>query len=345
MSVTLDVVKNVTKVINVNDLVNSGSTGAWELGSTGIVHNNDIGSFAEKNILSLQIGNTYKVTYTISVISCNVQMYLGDTAGTIQTTTGSKVEILTLTGSKRLRFYANKFATISHYKIEELVDTINDTPIDSNDLENTSWTLSFNPILNQWISFHSYLPNNYIQNPTKLLVKNNDSQLKLNSGGDFGVYFDETIKPFIVETIFNEYKLDTKTFDSVRVIMDTSNDGVFTNTFFDKGVVYTENQCSGEIVFDSSNVTRKEKNWNFNKFLDITNNVSQKIFVSDWDSISSSYPIDKVINVSKINTSKPWYQRGRMRDKYLAVRFISNNLDSNKFICKFVLSSFRISQR
>lgn len=348
MAVTINPYIHTATLYNVNTLVNGGSTGAWVLGSPEITHSNSLGSIAYKLIDALEFGKSYRVTYTISsYTNCHVQVYLGDSPGMIRTALGTYVEILTLTGSlKRIGFYSTGTAGVDSYLIEELITVVVDHPLDITNMVNKSWTLSFNPILNQWISFHSYLPNNYIIHPEKLLTKSNSSQLKLSNSGDFGIYFDEDIKPFIIETIFNEYKEDTKVFDSVTVIMETSNSNIFTNTFFDEGIVYTENQCSGTIEFTvGDNVTRKEKNWNFNKFLDITKNISDTIFVSDWDSVLTSYPIDKVVNVNKIDATKPWYQRGRMRDKYLAVRFTEGNLDNTKFTVKFIMSSFRASKR
>lgn len=349
MASTLTTFENTVGSSTIAQLVNNNSDGRWNLDTPTISHIDDLGSFAQKSISELVIGDTYKVTYTVSsYTNCSVRVALGNTLGTVRTSAGTFVEILTLTGMNRIiRFYSSGRVTISSYLIEQLQTTIVDTPLDISTQVNNSWSLSFNPILNQWISFHSYLPNNYLIHPVKMLVKDNSSQLKLNNSGDYGVYLDDTIKPFILETICNEFKENTKVFDSITVIMDTvDSDGVFSNSFFDEGIVYTENQCSGVIEFSiGDNVTRKEKNWNFNNFLDITNNVSQKIFVSDWDSIQSSYPIDKVVNVNKIDEDKPWYQRGRMRDKYLAVRFIESNENNGKFTIKFVLTSFRASQR
>lgn len=349
MSASLIAFENTTAFSTISVLVNGVSDGSWNLGTSTISHTNDLGSYAQKTISSLVLGNTYRVTYTISsYTNCSVRVYLGTTAGIIRTSAGTFTEVLVLGGmNKTIGFYASGTASISSYEIEELVTVIVDTPLDISTMVNNSWTLSFNPILNQWISFHSYLPNNYITHPTKLLAKSNSSQLKLNNSGDYGVYFDEDIKPFIIESIFNEYKMDTKVFDSITVIMDTvDSSNNFSNTFFDEGIVYTENQCSGTINFTiGTNVTRKEKNWNFNNFLDITKNINQTIFISDWNDVMASYPIDKVININKLDTSKPWYQRGRMRDKYLAVRFIESNSTDTKFTLKFITSSFRASQR
>lgn len=349
MAVALTAFQDTPTTQPVIPFINNGSNGSWNLGGSTISHTNDIGSYSYKTIGSLVIGATYRVTYTISsYTNCNVQVLLGDTAGTVRSSAGTFVEVLVLTGAnKRVSFYSTGTATISYYLIEQLVTTVVDTPVDISTMQNNSWTLSFNPILNQWISFHSYLPNNYILHPTKLLAKVNNDQIYLNNSGNYGQFFNGVVKPFIIETIFNEFKIETKVFDSIKVTMDSStNGGVYDNTFFDSGVVYTENQCSGIISFTiNQNVTRKEKDWNFNKFLDISKNIAQKIFVSDWNSVSSSYPIDKVVNVSKIDTTKPWYQRGRMRDKYLAVRLISSNTSQDKFTIKFITSSFRASQR
>lgn len=323
-----------------------GATGSWTINSSYLRHNDNLGSYVYILEPDLIEGQTYRVTFKVTnYVSCQVKVLLGSTSGTLRSSNGTYVQDLVFHGIKKISFYATGLLDVSYYKIETLENIVTDTLLDITTMRNDSWTLSYNPILNQWISYHSYLPNNYLQHPSKFLAKTNSSQLKLGNSGDFGVYFEEDIKPFILETVFNEYPTETKVFDSVHFNLDSTNDEVFTNTFFDKSIVYTENQCSGEIVFDLTNLTKKEKNWNFNKFLDITNNLSQKVFVSDWDSVQTSYPIDKVINVDKINSSKPWYQRGRMRDKYLAVRFISSNVTNDKLYCKFVSTFFRASQR
>lgn len=350
MATHLYTIQNTPLNMDPNSIVNGNSDGRWIIG-TQIDHINNRGSYASKSFPGLVVGHTYKLTYTIADTdfeSCTLTPYLGDTAGTTVSGDGTYINTFVFSGTNRkLRFYATGFSSVSYYKIEELVTTIVDTPVDISTLENNSWTLSYNPVINQWISFHSYLPNNYLIHPVDFLAKINQSQIKISNSNDYGIFFDDTIKPFIIETIFNEAKINTKVFDSISVIMDTyEGGGVPINDFFSKGIVYTETQCSGLITFNiGNNVTKKEKNWNFNKFQDITNNLTESIFVSDWNDISSSYPIDKVLNVDKLDNTKPWYQRGRMRDKYLAVRFIENNLDNSKFICKFVVNSYRASIR
>lgn len=210
---------------------------------------------------------------------------------------------------------------------------------------NKSFTLSYNPIAKQWLFLHSYLPNNYITHPNSLLTKRNDTQIKQFNKGDYGKYFDNDIKPFIIETIFNEFPLDTKVFDNLTINLKSSINNIATNKFFDKVILSTEYQCSGEIELDLTNLTKKERNWLINKFSDLTNNLNIPLFSEDWNSIKDEYPIDKVVNNNKIDYNKPWFNRARFRDKFLKVRFIENNLQNNKLICNFVSAVYRPSQR
>jgi len=347
---TITVDNNLPTTIDVNTLINSASDGKWKIVGTTLVHDNVRDSYIDRVIPELTEGTTYRVTYVVSTYtSCNVRVYLGDTAGTIRTSAGTFVETLVMSGQKKVRFWADGNVIIQSCKIEELITVLVDTPVDMTDTavaENKSWTLSYNPILEQWISFHSYLPNNYLLHPTRFVAKRNDTQLKLSNSGDYGKYFNNTIKLFILETVFNDNPLFTKVFDNITVnVISEDANRVSTNKFFDKMVINTEYQLSGELTLNTTNLTKKERNWTINKFADLTNSSTQPLFTKSWADIKTLYPIDKTVNTSKINTAKPWYQQARFRDKFLSVRFIENNTDNNKITVKFVSSIFRQSQR
>lgn len=347
---TITIDNNLPATIDVNTLINGGSNGNWKIVGTTLVHDNVRASYIDKVIEDLTEGVTYRVTYTVSTYtSCNVRIYLGDTAGTIRSSAGTFVESLVMSGQKKIRFWADGNVIISSVKIEELITVVIDTPLDITDstiVENKSWTLSYNPILEQWVSFHSYLPNNYLLHPNKFLTKRNDTQLKLSNSGDYGKYFDETIKKFIIESVFNDNPLYTKVFDNITVnLISEDNNKVSTNKFFDQLILNTEFQLSGTITLNTTNLTKKERDWTINKFADLTNNSNEPLFSKSWDDIKTQFPIDKVVNPDKINNSKPWYQQARFRDKFLSVRFIENNLENQKIIVKFVTSIYRQSQR
>ncbi len=336
--------------IDVNLLINDGYNGNWKKVGTTLVHDNIRSSYIDRPIPALVEGETYRVTYTVSTYdNCSVRVYLGDTAGTIRTSAGTFVQNLTLEGLKKIRFWANGDVIINYAKVEKLTTEVEEEIVDMNDettVENKSWTLSYHPILEQWLSLHSYLPNNYLLHASKCIVKRNDTQLKLTNSGDYGEYFDAALKPFILESIFNDNPLYTKVFDNITVnLVSEGSNKASTNKFFDKAVLNTEYQCSGEITLDLTNLTKKERNWTIHKFNDLTNNTNNPLFTSDWADTQAQYPIDKVVNTDKIDTSKPWYQRARFRDKFLAVRFMENNLQNQKLIVKFVSSVFRQSYR
>lgn len=217
--------------------------------------------------------------------------------------------------------------------------------VDFNDgclFENKSFTVSFDPIRQVWISYHSYIPDYYIPHNTEFLkIEDSNTIVKYNSKNFENCY------PFIIETVFNEYPLVTKVFDSLTVNCETSIDGNSTNEFFDKVYAYNENQSTGYIGLDEFNLVKREKDWNLNKLLDISmESDNKKLFSEDWEDIKCDFPVDKVLNLDEIDTAKPWYLRGRMKDKYLVVRFIySNNLQNSKIIVNFVSSTYRVSQR
>ena len=338
---------NTSLLIDTNQELNSSRNGYWNLVGSSMVHSDLRESTLEKLYDFLEVGKSYTITYTIAIGCGRVKVYLGDSTTVEKTIGGTYTENIVYTGTdKKLKFVGYGSVTLSYVKIVGLKDYITDQPLDLGTYtENKSYTLSYSPIAKQWLSFHSYLPNNYIIHPNSLLTKNNNSQLKQFNRGSYGIYFDSSIKPFIIETIFNENPLATKVFDNLTVNLKSELNNIPNNKFFDNVVLSTEYQCSGTITLDTSNLTKKERNWFIHKFNDLTNNSNEALFTNEWTNIQSQYPIDKVVNPDKIDNNKPWFQRARFRDKFLKVRFIENNLENTKITCNFVSTVYRPSQR
>lgn len=205
--------------------------------------------------------------------------------------------------------------------------------------EDLSFTVSFNPVKNKWISYHSYIPDNYIPHPTDFVIY--DGDMKVSDGDNY-----QSDMPFIIETVMNENPMYTKTLDSITVNSDTFKGYHYNNVFFDKLWVYTTDQISGEIVLNATNLTRKEKNWNINRFNDISRyNNKQDLFSTAWSDKKINYYSDKLINLNAIDPNKEWYKRGRFRDKYVVIRFFFNNYENSKIICNFIASNYRLSKR
>lgn len=208
---------------------------------------------------------------------------------------------------------------------------------DINTFENLSFTASYDPINEKWISYHKYIPKLYLSHNTDFLTYINNYLYKSN-----GVNYTECE----IETVFNENPLNTKAFDSLNVNLESYMNNTKSNDFFSSVLVYNEMQSSGDLILDKTNTTKKEKDWNINKFLDRTTTGSTKtLFSTSWVDKKNNYYIDKVINPSSININKPWFQLARFRDKYLIVRFSYKRLEMKKIIVNFVNTIYRLSTR
>jgi len=201
--------------------------------------------------------------------------------------------------------------------------------------EDKSITVSYDLLNKKWISYHNYIPKGYLAHPTNF-IRFDNSNLGISEGN---TYLD-----FIMETVFNEYPASEKVTDSITTNLVSSTDDQRDNKFFEQALLYNDHQISNTLNLNTI-ITKKEHDWNFNKFLDMSTVNNSKLFTNDWNIIKSEYPIDKSINPAAINVNKPWYQRGRLRGRYLAVRFTAKNLDLTKIIINFVTSSYRTSER
>ena len=72
------------------------------------------------------------------------------------------------------------------------------------------------------------------------------------------------------------------------------------------------------------------------------------LFSSKWEDIESEYYIDKVINPLAVDNAKNWFERGRLLDKYLAIRLFFSNLANpgkHKLVTNFLLGVVKQSSR
>lgn len=223
---------------------------------------------------------------------------------------------------------------------------------------NNSWTMSYSLKQQQWISWHSYLPNFYLNIPEKLYswIYGNDNLWKHNKPGSYQSFYGQ-LHPFILEYVSLSNPLTTKLWDYLMILAEVKkfkkeyNEYVDVNdVFFDKIIAYNSRQCSGlmnikvknadeesdNYLYDqienlASNeiiVDRNERNWSMNNLRDIRTNYMEPIFISDLASLQTEYFIDKVLNNNSIDYEKDWTELESFRDKYLVVRLIFDNFAS-----------------
>ena len=128
------------------------------------------------------------------------------------------------------------------------------------------WTLSFSLKTNSWISFHSYIPEEYIQIEDKMYTTQNsglylhtkDKRYEMNNLIPKYQTFYDIFYPFIIEYVNNERPITNKIFDSIRFsteakrYLDTaiySNRGYIEEPLitFNKALLYNSYQCTDYI--------------------------------------------------------------------------------------------------
>ncbi len=228
---------------------------------------------------------------------------------------------------------------------------------------NKSWTKSFSLLSESWISYHSYLPDVYINTPNRLLswkYEYGNVVWEHNIEGKYQTFYN-TYKPFILELISNSSPVTTKSFEtfSVNLLTEKYNEDlkhyyVVDDIFFNQVIFYNSRQCSGlqEIEIDnkdeiysmvnsvsnSENLTaiKNDKGlWNINHIRDYRVNYNEPIFNSNIAFLQQDYFIDKILNSGSIDYNKDWTNLSSLKDTYLGVRLHYDKSSDTKLLFNF----------
>ena len=230
---------------------------------------------------------------------------------------------------------------------------------------NNSWTISYSLKNKNWVSWHSYLPNFYIDIPEKFYSwKHGNSYLwKHGKIGHYQTYYNE-YKPHIIEYTSLSNPISTRIWNYLLLQTEAKSYDYDLKQYnderditFNKAILYNTRQCSGEmdlivkdlelggenymlnqIINTNSNqsvIDRKERDWFINDFRDIRIDYSKPIWNSNPSSLQSEYYIDKILNTSTLDINKDWTQLESFRDKYLVVRLIFDKFANKKLITNF----------
>ena len=253
-------------------------------------------------------------------------------------------------------------------------------PVDLNNptyFENKSWTISYQPDTESWISWHSYLPsfmyndqNNFYTFSNQILPDGTELDLRVaykHNSGNFQNYYTADY-PYILELVALQSPLITNLFDNINYYnkvysYDSTNDQWIEQPLatYDKLICYNDNQATPELDIVLTNntpfrsvqpvtvnqifVTKAEQDWNISGFIDYTNDVNESIFTNDWGTLQNQYYIDKVINTNKIDTTQSPFGLQQFRGKWMAYRLIADNANNYKYVSKYNTTLTRTSDR
>ena len=355
----------VNQVISTDHLYTSDTVSKIET----VSHFTGINSFIRYSS-NLEINKLYRFNYEIINNSecMGVRLIAGNTKGEWKTIGGTYSDTLLLSGNNEIAFEGYGEFTIQNFTIE-LYEISKDRIYLSDDtlFENKSWTISYSLRLDDWISFHSYIPDYYISTLKNYysLIQNNYIY-EHNDHSSYARFYEQNF-PHIIELVSNKNPANSKVWDNIEIDLTTriydSDTDEFKNSsleFFDKAIIYNSKQSTGEINIinnefssdylmdqitdtqDSVIADKNENTWSLNNIRDNVAIYDQPLFTKAWNYIKASFPIDKVVNPTAytegtiIDFSKEWTDKQPLRDKYIIIRLINSNTnESIQFITNY----------
>jgi hypothetical protein len=243
-------------------------------------------------------------------------------------------------------------------------------PLTSADLEEyMEWTVSYDPTLKTWVSFHTYWPTLYISDLTVFHSYNGGTSIyehgegnPNNSAGNFGSSSDN-IFPWFIDYIDNQSPDITKSYKSISYTGDVINNPT-------GGVEAEENPFTMIEVYNSYQASpymltsggfgqgrRTERVWYFNGFRDMSNIVGTAPITSAPMMHNTGWAISSMIGITStpgtqtqkympslnsnfIDNTKTWDQQRKFTDKWLGIRLYNSN-STNNFVSLYTINAHK----
>lgn len=228
---------------------------------------------------------------------------------------------------------------------------------------NKSWTISYNFYTKSWVSFHSYLPNFYIDGVDYFSsgINGDVSSLWIHNmtNKSYQVFYGK-LWPFTIQTITKSdiYKNNVNSVEYGLDVIRYHNDydSFYTNDVtFNKAVVFTQNQNSGLLELDFNTkkdlfglinypivnaksttirVTNADGIWRFNQFYDLVKSRDNNIPI--WKNNCANS--EKLLNDYALDYQMPDLDKKRIRGEWVKVK-LTNDIHSNyKMIFKWLVN-------
>jgi hypothetical protein len=207
------------------------------------------------------------------------------------------------------------------------------------EMEDKSFTLSYSEEAKNWVFFHDFVPDFYINTRDKLYnVK--DQNFYVHNEGAYGSYHqdnsqDELItKPFFIDIVFKaDEELTLESVNWVSSVLDDKQDlspvGNEWNTLTHISI-WNSQQHTGRIALkdvfkDLQYETSRNLNgkWSFNDFRNVVTTRGTQ-FIKD---LFNDYTVD-----SSMVSDKVWYEKELLQDKYMIVRFEFDNSQQKQLL-------------
>lgn len=234
--------------------------------------------------------------------------------------------------------------------------------LDPNYFCSVSFTLSYSFKIQAWVSFHSYLPNYYLDNVDQFYSGRNDVEQFYIHNKDINNYntFYGRIEPYILEYPF-AYKIQDEIMQSVsdytkvQQVLGQVRFIQLDDVYFNKAIIYNDQQCTGILnlipkpknnlngymkypmlkPFGKDILVVKSNNiYNYNGFWDLVKDYLQPI----WQENCVALPTDKALNQINMDYSSRSFKKYSIIAKDARIRHILDNRGDVRLISQFILT-------
>lgn len=235
---------------------------------------------------------------------------------------------------------------------------------------NKSFTISYSMDIQNYASFHSYIPNYYIPSLDGFYSGNKENSSTLWSHFSNNCLlnnFYNKIEPYIIEYPYS-YKFQDEILQSIKdysraYLYDEDNETYIKidDVFFNQAILYSDEACSGVLELvpkpkaslseymkypkyynDKKAIiyTKSDNFYNYNTFWSMIKDKNKAIFIP-----SKEPSMFKELNQNNMNYSKMSFGKAPLRSKNLKVRHILNNTSDYKIISEYQLVESQVSYK
>ena len=308
--------------VNQRSLLQDNNPGVLTLGTGGILDrfdyiSTDVGNMSQFGIMQGKDG-----VYWFDTLNNTFYKYNG------QTNPLSKL--------KGIQSYLNNFSDKSTLCIGAYDNKFNEVIFTLTNSVPTQFTISYNEMIDAFISIYSFNPSIYIQAYDNTFSTSEDNNtLYLHNNGDKATFY-ETIYKSNIRFVVNDNYSTTKVFDSIEFSTKSLNGNVelFDDTF-DNLVVYNDKQITGDLsnndtnIINGINMTKREGSFS----VIISRNIIDSNITSNVD----------IFDSGNYNYSRQFKER--IRGKYAIINLNYRNDNWYKFSCPYIITNYRISYR
>jgi hypothetical protein len=186
------------------------------------------------------------------------------------------------------------------------------------------FTVSYSAALSDWVFFHTYKPDFYLESRNQLYTIKDNAIYKHNSG-PFGKFYEEVPSSFFIDVVLTEGK--ETLLAAVQWVTEvlTASGKDQEHFTFTHVTAWNNYQCTGRLTTESAfkdlsyESMRKSKGaWSFNLLRDALKNNDDEFL----DTLFNNF----AVKTSQLAVNLPWYKRQLLQDDHFVVRLEFDNI-------------------